>query len=275
LSVTVSAQVVATHRGADERIDVAWTDPAGLMWTIRLTPYEPDRWSVGDAVDLRYDPDNPDDVVPVDTGSFEGFVRDRIFWSGGQLIPGVLLAWAWTWRLGRWALGTVTAPQTATVEARAATYLITWHNVREPGAFWLRIREPDGSTWYQRAMWSRRVVALAHTGVDGTRPNATLRRCPGLRRMFLVEVPGVGRIWPASTARPRMPALYALDRLAPGPTGIAQRPRHNLIVGGLAAVVLVVMALSCVGEVGVGYLAAFAVAGWLWLGATPIQGIRG
>ena len=85
----------------------------------------------------------------------------------------------------------------------------------------------------------------------------------------------MGRIWPASTARAHMPALYLLEPLAPGPTGMAHRPRRNLVRGGIALPVLLLMMFFLAGPGGVAYLAAFGVAGWLWLGATPIQGIRG
>jgi hypothetical protein len=230
---------------------------------------------VGDTVHLRHDPEHPDEIFPVDTADFVGFTRDRLFWAGLLLLPGVLLAWAWTWRLGRWFFGMARRGEPAAVEALAATYLISYHNVPEPAAFWLRIQEPDGRTWYQRAMWSPRLVAFAYTPPLGNRANATIRSCPGLRRMYLVEIPEMGRIWPASTARAHMPALYLLEPLAPGPTGMAHRPRRNLVRGGIALPVLLLMMFFLAGPGGVAYLAAFGVAGWLWLGATPIQGIRG
>lgn len=69
---------------------------------------------------------------------------------------------------------------------------------------WLVITE-RGRTWYQRVMWERWVEELAEDLViEGRRAGAG---------PFVVDVPGFGRLWPASRALSRQPLLeYVSDR---------------------------------------------------------------
>lgn len=59
------------------------------------------------------------------------------------------------------------------------------------------------------------------------------RRCLGLRRMYVVDVDGVGRIWPASTARGAPPSFW---RLGDDPGSGFPYVQLVLSLAGLAAV---------------------------------------
>lgn len=275
LSAEVPAEVVGTHLGRDDRIEVAWTDHTGVDWLSRFTPRDPDHLSVGDVIQVRFNPsaEEPGVVYPVEVDAYELPPRDRNMWSAMLLLPGMLLAVTWTVRLGRWGLGTAGRRLQIIVDILAATPRFAYRTEPEPAAFWLRLRRGDGSIRYQRALWSRRLAAMAISAADGV--PATARRCPGLRRMYVVDLPGVGRVWPTSTARARPPSFYELHRLSPGRRGLVQRPVRNLVLGGLGLVMLAGLALPLVGGYGLGYLAVLVVAAWLWWGATPWRGIRG
>jgi hypothetical protein len=242
-------------------------------------------------------------------------VTDMYIWSGMVLVPCALLAWAWTWRLGRWALGTRSPGQPATARVLVATPLVGHRAPPQPAAVWLELFGPDGTTRYQRAIWHRRLVTFAlrehlaskervddhpvrgpddiddivareaayvdafdpvpARAPDGPerRPNAVVKRCPGLRRMYVVDIPGTGRIWPASTARRSMPRNYVLDAFNPARLGEVYRggasPPAAILVGGF----LVAMVWFLAGPMAAASVPVLAGSAWLWWGAVPLRGV--
>ncbi|MEV6810794.1 hypothetical protein [Micromonospora sp. NPDC051296] len=269
LSAIAVGTVSADHLGADNRIEVVFRDDDGADWWVRLTPLDNDRFLEGSQVPLRYDPAQPEHAVPVYPESFSLDPRDRNIWAGLVLSPGIVLLWAWTWRLGRWALGSVRRRAPATARVHVAE--LTWST--EPTAFWLEL-ESDGRTWYQRVAWDRRLVHWFDGRLwdaDLTPLQVQLRRCPGLRRMYLVDAAGVGRLWPASTARRRPPRNYDLRPFSLGQFRSAEPNGRDLkLVGGLA--VLAAMGWLLAGPVGSAYLLALIGAYQLWVGGAPWRG---
>ena len=283
LSATTIGTVTADHLGAQDRIEVSFLDGGGGEWWVRLTPLDADRFLTGSHIPLRYDPAEPDQAVPADAASFEPGTRDRNVWTGLVLAPGIVLIWAWAWRLGRWALGAGrrATPATARVHVAVLVWTPPTGNADiEPTAFWLEL-ESDGRTWYQRIIWDRRLVRWldgVRWGADGTPISQVrlplevrLRRCPGLRRMYLVDAAGVGRLWPASTARGRPPRNYYLSPFEPGILGSAEPVgRHVRIIVALAVVAVVGWFLA--GPSGSAYLLVLIGAFQLWGGGVPWRG---
>ncbi|MGW0504410.1 DUF3592 domain-containing protein [Micromonospora sp. NPDC003241] len=269
--------VTADRLGADDRIEVAYRDGDGTDRWVRLTPLDAERLPVGSRVPLRYDPSHPEQVTPVQPELFALGSRDRNVLAGLVLAPGFALIGAWAWRLGRWALGTVRSPAPGIARVHAAHLL--WGT--EPTAFWLELHS-GGRVWHQRIIWDRRLVRWLdgyQWGADNVPVSQTrrpmrvhLRRCPGLRRMYLVDVEGVGRLWPASTARGRPPGNYQLDPVMPGDFGHPQPvSRHLGIVAALAGLAAVAWFLT--GPTSSVYVLTLVGAFTLWGGGAPWRGL--
>lgn len=161
------------------------------------------------------------------------------------------------------------AGQPVPIVAGGGTHLTT--ATEEPIAYWLRLQEDSGRTWYQRAMWHHR---LADFAAAGRGPEAQARPCPGLRRMLLVDIPGVGRLWPASTARRRPPRNYRLVGFDPRRVGETHRDgwvAKGLGIGALVAFGVVLWALS--GPAAAAYGPLLLISYWCWAGATPWHGL--
>ncbi len=268
LTETASARVVGTNLGPDADVEVRWTDRHGQEWLTRLTPRDPDQVAIRDEVLLRYDPQRPDDMpYPADLDTFRAPDQARSAWYSLLIVPGLLLAMFWTWRLGRWATGALRSGEPVTVEVVVAHYEPPKRGYPGHAGLWLKVHMPDGRVWYQRAMWSRALVSLA---LDGPRADGRARPCLGLRRMYLVEVPGVGTILPTSTARSRVPRYYQVRQLA----GYVQAD-VKLGTRGVLAIALVAFMFFAAGPWAVPYLVVIGFAGWHWMGATPFRGVRG
>ncbi|GIJ20626.1 hypothetical protein Vlu01_12500 [Micromonospora lutea] len=261
--------VTATRLGADDRIEVTFSDGTGVDWWVRWTPRDADSYPEGGQVPLRYDPTRPDEAVPEYREFFEIEPRGRSVLVQLVLLPGIVLAWAWTWRLGRWALGALRRGRPA--EAHVTVAELHWGT--EPTSFWLKIRS-DGRTWYQRIVWDRRLVRwLDRNPWHGGRAplRVELRRCPGLRRMYLVDAAGVGRLWPASTARSRPPRNYELSPVRLSSLGFSEPAvRHLKIL--LALAVLAGGGWLLAGFAGAAYLLALIGGYQLWGGGAPWRG---
>ncbi|QKW13562.1 hypothetical protein [Verrucosispora sp. NA02020] len=277
MSAVAVGTVTADRLGADDRIEVAYRDGDGTDRLVRLTPLDAGRLPAGSRVPLRYDPSHPEQVTPVQPELFALGSRDRNVMAGLALAPGFLLLDAWAWRLGRWALGTVRRPAPGIARVHAAHLL--WGT--EPTAFWLELHS-GGRIWYQRVIWDRRLVrwldgyqwGADHVPVSQARRPLPvhLRRCPGLRRMYLVDVAGVGRLWPASTARGRPPGNYQLDPVMPGAFGHPESAaRHLGVVVALA--VLAGIAWFLTGPTSSVYALTLVGAFAVWSGGAPWRGL--
>ncbi|MGC5031326.1 hypothetical protein [Micromonospora sp. DT229] len=256
--------VTAARLGAEDRIEVAYPDTAGVEWRVRWKPVDPDSYPEGGQVPVRYDPSRPGEVLPEYPEFFELEPRWRAVLIQLVLLPGLLLASAWGWRLGRWALGCLRRGRPAVARVRQAQ--LRWGT--EPTAFWLELQEGN-RTWYQRIVWDRRLLRrLTDSGAE-VPLTVELRRCPGLRRMYLVDVAGVGRLWPASTARPHPPGNYELSPVERHRIGSAEPLGRYLkplllLVGG---------SWLLAGPVGAGYLLALVVGFMMWGGGAPWRGL--
>jgi hypothetical protein len=194
---------------------------------------------------------------------------------------------AWSVRLARWALGTRSSPQPVAVTVLVATPVSgSFGFDPEPAALWLRLRFPEGTIWYQRAIWSRRLMARALREEASDRPRvfgsgdadgaiaASARRCPGEGLMCLIDVPGVGRIWPAGVARRREPSSYRLDGVDPARLGEEFRGGAASVVQLVLGAILVGMTWAYSGSIVVAATVPVAIgSAWLLLGATPGRGL--
>jgi hypothetical protein len=212
---------------------------------------------------------------------------DRAMWLGMVLLPGLWLAWAWTWRLGRWLSGAARPAVPVGVEVFVAH--LKWRSTGRwavpvgpgegfPAALWLRLSEPAGTSRYQRVAWNRGLVTLARAmAADGRPAAARARRCVGFRRMYLVHLPGVGRVWPTSTARRREPNNYDLLPYDRARTGTKNRSGWGgglgPVAAGAALVILLVMAWALAGPVACAYVPVLVASYWLWQGGTPLHGV--
>lgn len=263
--------VTGARLGAENRIEVAYPDATGAEWRVRWKPVDPDSYREGGQVPVRYDPAQPYEVMPAYPEFFEIEPRGRTVLVQLILLPGYVLAWAWTWRLGRWLLGAVCRGRPA--EAWVMVAQLHWGI--EPTSFWLELRTED-RIWYQRIVWDRRLVRrLVGDPADGGQLplSVELRRCPGLRRMYLVDVAGVGRLWPASTARVRPPRNYALRPVELHLFGVAEATGRHLAIL-LALTVLVGGGWLLAGPATAAYLLALIGSYQLWGGGAPWRGFH-
>ncbi|TCC00151.1 hypothetical protein E0H26_00095 [Micromonospora zingiberis] len=269
LTASALGTVTATRLGADDRIEVAYHDDAGDEWRVRWRPRDADSYREGGQVPLRYDPTRPDEVMPEYPEFFEFEPPQRIVFAHIALLPGFVLAWAWTWRLGRWTLGTLRRGRPAQASVRVAEL----HWGTEPTSYWLELRSED-RTWYQRVVWDSRLVHWLHRNpwsAERLPSSVELRRCPGFRRMYLVDVAGVGRLWPASTARSRPPINYELSPVELSSLGFTEpASRHLKMLLALAALAGGGWLLA--GPPGAAYLLALIGGYQLWGGGAPWRG---
>lgn len=104
------------------------------------------------------------------------------------------LAW-WLVRLGRWALSPLATARPARIKARVATGYN--HQLSRSITFrcFVVITDSRGQQYHQSVLYEPWFLAL------GAREQpATVRRCPGLMRTFVIDVKGHGRLFPASGA---------------------------------------------------------------------------
>ncbi|RIV39131.1 DUF3592 domain-containing protein [Micromonospora radicis] len=269
LTASALGTVTATRLGADDRIEVAYRDHTGDDWRVRWKPLDTASYPEGGQVPVRYDPSQPAEVMPAYPEFFEIEPPGRTVVVQLVLLPGFVLAWAWTWRLGRWALGALRQGRPATARVRVARL----HWGTEPTSFWLELHSTH-QTWYQRIVWDRRLVRWLDRnpwGVGQVPLTVELRRCPGLRRMYLVDVAGVGRLWPASTARARPPGNYELSPVELDMFGSTEPARRHLTML-LALAVLAGGGWLLAGPAGAGYLLALVLGYQLWGGGAPWRG---
>ncbi|MEV4534506.1 hypothetical protein AB0J82_11820 [Asanoa sp. NPDC049518] len=228
LSQTGDAVVTAA---GDRGVDVTVTAPDGHTATVRLTPNDPAAYPEGTRVPFRYDPRDPGFALPLDESPFEVlWVIERDSWSQFVFLLAVVLGVVWTWRLGRFATGA----SRRRPEAGAARALIATPFVGR-AALWLEIVDSRGDRRHQRILWDRRLVEALTGAPGGPEFAVELRRCLGFRRMYVVDAPGVGRLWPGSTAR-RTPPFTS--RFAP----TIDRPRRRIV--GLVLTVVLVAAVA-------------------------------
>jgi hypothetical protein len=316
---TASATVIAAGLGPADQIRMRWFDDTGVEWISLFTPRDPEEFSVGDRVEMRYDPARPEWARPAETSAFELGDRfqdgdrdrnEREIWTVLILTPVVGFLWAWTWRLGRWASAVRRPGQPVTVRVLTATAL----NVASkspPGALYLDVRDEEGTVWYQKATWHRRLVPFAMadvalrqrriqaqsetrfggpvTGDDHElperlpavyaavereeRPNAVVRRCWGPRPMLVVDIPHVGRIWPSGPARRTTPDHYYLvDQFQPYRVGKWSAGESTWVVL-VPFVALVAILWSFAGPVAAASVPVLFGSLWLLLGAGPVRGV--
>ncbi|MEV6693612.1 hypothetical protein AB0M35_19295 [Micromonospora sp. NPDC051196] len=269
LTAQALGTVTGARLGAENRIEVAYRDAAGDDWRVRWKPLDADSYPEGGQVPVRYDPTQPYEVMPAYPEFFEIEPRGRTVLVQLVLLPGYVLAGAWTWRLGRWVLGALRRRRPA--EARVMVAQLHWGT--EPTSFWLELRTED-RIWYQRIVWDRRLVRWLDRNpwsVDRVPLSVELRRCPGLRRMYLVDAAGVGRLWPASTARARPPRNYELSPVKLHMFGFAEpMSRHLAIL--LALTVLAGGGWLLAGPAAAAYLLALIGSYQLWGGGAPWRG---
>ncbi|MDG4825222.1 DUF3592 domain-containing protein [Asanoa sp. WMMD1127] len=256
--------VTADRLGAERRIEVSYPGGDGSVRTVRLTPVTPADYPVGTKVPIRYLPDSPEEAIPADQSPFAVMPRSRTFFAGALIAIGFVFVVAWTWRLLRWVLG---AARRRTEPMAMAVLTAEFVSMSAgPSAFWVILTDREGTRWHQRVLWDRRLLEA------GAGDRAVLvRRCPGFRRMYLVDVPGVGRLLPASTARRRPPRNYVLtpfdlrDLRSARPSSRLLRLGAGLMgVGGIFAL----FAGPATGVLAVVLVLTYL----LWSGAVPWRG---
>ncbi|MGW4461816.1 hypothetical protein [Micromonospora sp. NPDC004704] len=272
LSQTGDGIVTRAPSEDDRRIGVTVTAPDGRTATVRVTPTDPAAYPEGTRVPFRYDPEDPGFALPVDESRFEVlWVIERDSWSQFVFLLGIALGVVWTWRLCRWATGARRRPEPAIARARVAAPLV-WRRAG-PWGLWLEIMDGQGERWHQRILWDHRLVEMVTGGPAGLEFPVELRRCLGFRRMYLVDVPGVGRLWPGSTARRTPPFTSEFGPFDP----TAARPGGSLTRLVLVVVLPVALAAATAGYFADPTMAVLAatllVALSVWNGAIPGRGL--
>lgn len=281
--VVVTAEVIAIGVGNGDQIVAAWPDHNGEPWETVLTPRRPDEFPVGSTVTIRFDPEARESVYTIDDSFYEASGHtERVVFAAVAFVFAAPLLLAWTWRFVRWKLGARRPPQPASVDVVLATMPHQSHGRdREPAAMWLRLSFPDGAIRFQRVIWNRHVVAAELRDMENQprvfgsgvlARTATARPCPGFRRMYIVDISDVGRLWPASGARRNHPQTYRFDPLDPRRfqgrfRGVAMPA--TLLAGG-SLVAFVFWWLGAPIEVAA-TAPVLLVSAWLLLGAVPMR----
>lgn len=279
----VVAVVTDVQLGAEDRIAVEWEESGGSIHTARFTPVDSDAFSVGDVIELRYEPGDPASAGPVQYDDFEQEIPDRIVWIAlVALLPGGTIAVLWTWQLFRWRVGRGRPAHTVRVGILASVITSTPFGtlkttptdgtLKTHGALWLKIERETGEVRLQRVVWSRRLADLA---IEKRPVPALARRCPGLLQMYIVDIPRVGRCWPAGRARVKEPAHISIQPLDAGPRGFAQRSPLVVVSSALALSAMAGFFAMLAGPAAAGYILLLVIAGWHCWGAIPLRGPRG
>ncbi|MBV1850851.1 hypothetical protein [Catellatospora tritici] len=176
----------------------------------------------------------------------------------GYLLFGVPLLWFWLIRLLRCALSVLAAPRRLTVRAMVCT-------PTRVGVYsgYLRVHDTDGDVYYQRVVYEPWFLRV------GSAPReATVRRCPGLKSMFVVDVPGFGRLWPATAAGRGLNPLFTTLYEFPAVTDRGWTWRW--LVPALAGITIIICQLDELGgPVALVAMASLFPALWIWGGGVP------
>ena len=179
--------------------------------------------------------------------------------AGAAGLPGLVLVVAWLIRLAHWQ----------TAKRATGNQVVIWPclarsaNPRTGGshppigqAFWVRIgSEPRAR--YQRLIWEPWVSTLED------RCEAVLHAGP----VGVIDIPGKGRLWPASNLLSRKPMGV---RLVPFSAADNPAGRGEMLARLAFTMVAVLAACICTtGLWGIPYAASLAVAAWLWFGVVP------
>ena len=161
-----------------EHIDVSFTAPSGLVQGVRIPIGEDDRFSVGQQVEISYDPANPHRAVfahgYADIGQM-GFV----FFFATAAGVGVLIYGVGTLRLARGARRALGGPsRSMTVESRLA---VAGSTLAAPPSSSATSGEPS-ALWATGSDWSLPRTSQGDRVRDGNARVGGSRRRPGGRR---------------------------------------------------------------------------------------------
>jgi hypothetical protein len=182
---------------------------------------------------------------------------------------------AWLTRLGQWWLAARAQPQPVMVQAyltvpvrprqrdfieRPAQARLAEREIRPAVQVWVRVTGPGERRRYQRVLWRPSLAYLVgvHSGV--------LRAGPG--PVGVIDVDGLGRLWPTSELRDSPPHRFELERFA-----IAHR-RERRLWAALSPMLAPLGLVPLMWEsLGTPWVLVYAPLTWLaillWLGLTP------
>jgi hypothetical protein len=188
---------------------------------------------------------------------------------------GAATAAGWLTRLGQWWLAARAEPRPVMVAGyltvpvrprqrdfveRPAQAQLAQRETRPAVQVWLRVSGPGERKRYQRILWRPSLAFL--TGVH----SGVLRAGPG--PVGVIDVDGLGRLWPTGDLRDTPPRRFELERFA-----IAHRRERRTwatlkpLLAPLALVPLMWESLGTLWAVPYGVLTWLAIL--LWLGLTP------
>ncbi|MBB5866912.1 hypothetical protein F4553_000291 [Allocatelliglobosispora scoriae] len=194
-----------------------------------------------------------------------GVGRDAAIWA---LAASALTIWMpvlWLLRLIRMRRTAGATPAAAMVRVMVASGYNVNTGTSQTFRCFVRIRTADGLVWSQRVIHAPLFLTLG-----GADHQAQVRPCPGLRPMFVIDIPGRGTLWPAAGAwRALEPPMTTLSDFRAQPERKLFSTGRVLAFVGVAAIGLSSLVFNQVGLLLVGYLVVWVAGVWIWGAAPP------
>lgn len=276
--------VVPAGPGEEDDLRVRWTDVEGTIRTDRIGVYAVDRYPVGAAVALRYDPRAPDDLPFVDDPDETLRTDDFAVPLGAVLAVVTALLLGWAYRGTVFALRRRAEPRREPVELVEGLLVDGAPIPIGTSTPWVRLVGVSGAGGrsLQRVMWHPALTA-APTGIF----EADVRGPVNGPRSVVVTLPDGSTLVPVGPRRRRLPWFVEPSAvradlgsqdvdwvLPPGAT----RPGRRRRCRGAVVVAVAALAAGGVGWLIIGSqsgVAAFAVGGaGLLVHGRALAGVR-
>jgi hypothetical protein len=179
-------------------------------------------------------------------------------------VPGLPVLWFWLMRLTRWALSRLVRPRTATIYPMVASGYDVMRGQAMTFRCFVRVLDDRGRMWHQAIVYEPWFLRLGSQARE-----ARVRRCPGIKAMYAIEVPGFGTLWPAASAGRGLHPIFGTLHEFPARPRPARTWRPVVTAGVAALVGAFEIATFGAGALVLILLFVWIANVWIWWGAAP------